>query len=169
MFKENLEMSISRRNILKRGALCVLFAGVPAGIVRAASASQKEGAGKGSTASIDNSIADSFDRLYSFTTLTFSPYLNTPFRFKSASGKNVSAELVEVLDLRPAKGVGSAEAGGAQSFSLLFRGSNSKPLASSQYTITHDALGTFALFVSPVVSKDKNAIYYEAIISHRRP
>jgi hypothetical protein len=152
--------------MLKQGALCALFAGVPSVVVRAAAATQKQGAGKGAPpdASENNS-----DRLYSFTPLTFSPFLNTPFLFRRQSGKSMTTELVEVLDLRKDSADGAADASGAQCFSLLFRGASPKRLASNQYTISHDALGTFALFISPVVSRDKNAIHYEAIISHRRP
>jgi hypothetical protein len=159
-------MAISRRTILKQGALCALFAGVPSVAVRAAATAQKQGAGKGAP---PDAAENSSDRLFSFTPLTFSPFLNTPFLFKRQSGKGMTTELVKVVDLRPGSGDGTAEANGAQCFSLLFRASSLKPLPSNEYTITHDALGTFALFISPVMSRDKNSTHYEAIINHRRP
>lgn len=162
-------MSVSRRSFLKYASLAASAA--LTGVAPARAVAQKSATGK----SLPRSVSDyEIDRLYTFTPETFSPYLNTEFRFKRAGGKSVTTVLVEVRDLRPPSGKDAAAndaaaASAGQCFALVFRGARSKPLASEQYRVTHGALGSFALFISPVGSGDATASYYEAVVNHRLP
>jgi hypothetical protein len=46
-----------------------------------------------------------------------------------------------------------------ESFSVLFRGSRSKPLESKIYRFVHNQMGTFDLFISPVNDSKKERTY----------
>jgi hypothetical protein len=159
-------MSVSRRKFLQAGSLSALFAGLHlkfAGFVYAWPGDTTKAGTRARTARAGNA-----DPLLVFTAATFADQLNTAFQFQHSASGTVTTKLIEVTDPRPASSVGSAEKDGPQCYSLLFRGSRSQLLAQNNYTIRHDALGTFNLLTTPVVSKDQKAFYYEAIISHRR-
>ena len=90
--------------------------------------------------------------------------LNTHFLI-SATGAKSSVKLVSVEDLPQVKSFGNQKEG----FSLLFRGEQTSPLQQNTYLIEHSRLGTFSFLLVPVMTKDKSAPHYEAIINHLRP
>jgi hypothetical protein len=97
------------------------------------------------------------------TMATFTPYLNSTFHIHTGSSTVVDATLISVLDLKAAA-ANPALIAGAENFSLLFAASSQSPLlADSAYTIEHDALGTFTLFLVPVEKAVMRR--YEAIIN----
>ena len=133
-------MATSRRNFLKSGSLVALAAGIPL-------ASLERVLGSDRTAL---SIAG-------LTRKNFAEHLNTNFIIHHAQSK-VSVRLVEVENLRAATPRGEA-------FSLLFRGDHSTALTQNTYVIQHGKLGRFSFLLVPMRTRDKSAVFYEAIIN----
>ena len=88
----------------------------------------------------------------------FQAQLRTQF-FLGAS--RVPIRLIEVIDL----GSKRSANGPREAFSLTFHGDNASPLRQETYMIEHEKLGMFSLLIVPIVSKDKSARYYEAVIN----
>ena len=133
-------MATSRRNFLRTGSLVALAAGIPL-------ASLERVLGSDRTAL---SIAG-------LTRKNFAEHLNTDFIIHHAQSK-VSVRLVEVENLRAATPQGEA-------FSLLFRGDHSTALTQNTYVIEHGKLGRFSFLLVPMGTRDKSAVFYEAIIN----
>lgn len=57
-----------------------------------------------------------------------------------------------------------AESGGYRSWTLTFSGPTEAPLAQATWTITHERLGTEAVFLVPV-DRSRDAVVYEAVFS----
>jgi uncharacterized protein DUF6916 len=89
----------------------------------------------------------------------FSKHVNTKFRV-------VSDEPVE-LELTEVKGYMSKpdEESGMERFSAFFRGPSDRYLQQTTYTLEHDQMGEFALFLVPV-RQDQNGFRYEAVFNY---
>jgi len=136
-------MTTSRRNFLKNGTLGALAAGVSLGITEI---------GFGAPALNATASALLPDMA------AFQAHLRTDFLI----GKSrVPIRLINVLK------VGSKQTaeGKKEAFTLTFRADPKPFLKQETYTIEHAKLGTFSMLLVPVVSKDKNARYYEAVIN----
>ena len=103
----------------------------------------------------------------------FASNRDTPFLFHVAGGADgdavqgsVRLELVEIRDLSPAPSGGEASGPSSQtkSFSLLFRGPAETPLAQGTYSVEHDTMGSFLIFIVPV-SRDGAGMSYEAVFN----
>lgn len=162
-------MSLSRRRFLRAGSMFALAAGIPMGFASTVFGQQDETPRKILSPQPLKAPQTEPDPGYYFQYATFVPYVNTQFQARTESGRLVPLTLIEAEDRRPATGPESAEAGGAERFSLVFRGSRSTPLQQDVYPLSNDALGEFTLFIVPIISKDTKARYYEAIINRRRP
>jgi archaellum component FlaF (FlaF/FlaG flagellin family) len=91
------------------------------------------------------------------TQKSLSEQLNTKFRLSSGTGQSVEVELVEVTD-------NGEVAGQTERFSALFRGSLEHFFQQGTYSLEHEQLGSFDLFIVPV-RKDEAGFYYEAIFN----
>jgi hypothetical protein len=96
---------------------------------------------------------------------TFSAFLNTIFRVQvGLELGGVRIRLIEVSNLVPEADRERAAAEGREAFSLSFRGSLSDEFRQGTYTIEHDALGRFDMFLVKR-GVDKKFRYYEAVFN----
>jgi len=140
-------MGTSRRDFMKKGSLVALAAGFPVSLVERAA---------GSEIALP-SVA------FGLSKAAFLAQLNTDFLINEGVAK-VAVRLVEVTDL-PRRGA----TGRKEAFSLLFRGDYAMLLKQNTYLIEHDRLGIFSFLLVPIMTRDKNAPHYEAIINHLHP
>lgn len=94
--------------------------------------------------------------LETFTLDTFTPHLNSTFRVKQGDEVALELQLIE------AKDVGTTPR--QLQFSLLFHGPHSPVLLQSIYSLEHDEIGAFDVFLVPV-KKDQEGFCYEAIFN----
>jgi len=134
-------MTTSRRNFLRNGAIGALAAGVSLGV---------------SKTSFAASTGSEFPELPDMA--AFQAQLKTDFLIGRSK---VPIRLVNVLKLGSKRAVD----GKREAFTLTFRADPKPPLKQETYTIEHAKLGTFSMLVVPVVAKDKEARYYEAVIN----
>ena len=89
----------------------------------------------------------------------FSKYVNTKFR--------VTVEPPVELELTEVKGYLSREHEemGMERFSAFFSGPGDRFLNQNTYSLEHDQMGTFALFLVPV-KQDQNGFRYEAVFNY---
>ncbi len=86
----------------------------------------------------------------------FQAALNTPFRVGLPTEAEVDLTLVEARTARSTSG--------GESFSLLFRGPVDPFLPQRMYAFSHEALGSFDLFIVPV-GRDPEGFQYEAVFN----
>lgn len=141
-------MATSRRDFLRKGSLVALVAGVPLGLAEKIAGRE----------TVSSSVA------LGLSQAAFKGQLNTRFLINEGTRK-VVVKLVAVDDLRR----GETFARGKEAFSLLFRGNQENVLNQNTYLIEHERLGVFSFLLVPIMTRDKRAPYYEAIINHLRP
>jgi len=141
-------VSSSRRKFLRTGLLAALFAAVPLKHVLGQSWKNRDG-NPGETPPAQG------DPLGNYSKATFSSYLNSIFQLQTVAGI-VEVTLTRVDDMPAPKG--------GECFALLFRG-GSRELQQNTYTVTHPALGTFALLLVPSGSDQNGAQGYLATIN----
>ena len=134
-------MSKSRREFIKRGAVAAIAAGLPATLVKSASAH-----------SIDVFLGHE-DQL---AKANFARHLNTTFRAQASGSRTVELKLIKISEL-----TGNKKAG----FALLFDGARGKILSQDVYSFQHDKMGRFSLLMVPVVTRRRNQPHYEVIIN----
>ena len=142
-------MSISRRKFLRTGTVAVIAASVPLKAL-AGNAGKESAAKSGSfrSAGGQNQHLDSE---------SFSRCLNTNFRIRSGHHRPISVKLIEVNHWPVSKP-------GKECFSAVFVGSDGKRLGQDTYTVEHDSLGRFALFIVPSTNSTPG-FYYEAVFN----
>ncbi len=93
----------------------------------------------------------------------FSQHLNTKFRVNVDAPKPVELELVEV------KGYESKlnEQGGLERFSVFFSGPANFLLPQYTYTLTHEKMGEFEIFLVPV-GRGEAGFRYEAVFNYQK-
>jgi hypothetical protein len=84
---------------------------------------------------------------------TFRAQCGTTFRV-IRDGEEVPLLLAEVVD--------GPTYGSIESFSLFFHGPADRLLEQATYTFEHDALGSLALFIVPVLGSNAERIVYQA-------
>ena len=134
-------MTTSRRNFLRNGAIGALAAGVSLGVSK-----QSLGASAGSD----------FPELPDMA--AFQAQLKTDFLIGRSK---VPIRLVNVLKLGSRRMLD----GKREAFTLTFRADPKPSLKQETYTIEHARLGSFSMLLVPIVSRDKEARYYEAVIN----
>ena len=89
----------------------------------------------------------------------FSKHLNTKFRI--AGEQPLELELTEV------KGYSSKahEQSGMERFSAFFYGPGDRYLRQRVYTLEHEAMGAFELFLVPI-ARDEKGFRYEAVFNY---
>ncbi len=93
----------------------------------------------------------------------FQDSLNTKFRLHLEDSSFCELDLVEVKEQEVKCGF-SQGSEVYECFSLLFQGSNEPVLEQNTYTIDHADLGTFILFLVPVISIN-GGVQYEAVFT----
>jgi hypothetical protein len=87
--------------------------------------------------------------------------MGTPFRFTAENGDQLDAELIETKEFPLTSRLHKRKAA-RPPFSALFRGTAGTPLPQGTYLTKHARLGSFSLFIVPVLPDPG---YYEAIFS----
>jgi hypothetical protein len=90
----------------------------------------------------------------------FREQVETTFRANYQGGA-VSLRLVSIT--------GGPVEGGGEQFSLFFHGPATAALPQGTYTLEHDALGSLALFIVPIVGSNQQRIVYEACFTRLGP
>jgi hypothetical protein len=90
-----------------------------------------------------------------FTEGTFLDHLNTRFRVSGAASDPLDLELVKVTSL---------SSPGHVQFSIQFLGPGNLFLPQHTYTIEHEVLGKFDLFLVPI-GKNSDGFEYEAVFN----
>lgn len=156
-------MSISRRKFIQASAVALAVAGAP---IAGANLAFGQEASRGVSPIIgagDIPFASQQDPVFTFTRDTFAPYVNSSFEVLSADGRRANFTLTAVDEFQAKGKLGALEAGRTKTYSLFFTGGK-RILPSGSYTLNHPALGTFTLFINPIVSRSTQI--YQAVISH---
>jgi len=90
----------------------------------------------------------------------FSKHVNTKFR-AGLDAEAVDLELVQVKGYLKNPG----DADGMERFSIFFTGPAKPLLAQSTYSLSHDAMGTFDLFLVPI-KPEGEGFRYEAVFNY---
>ena len=93
----------------------------------------------------------------------FSKHLNTKFRIDLDGGDNVEFELVEVKGYMG----GDQEQTGMERFSIFFQGPSEPYLLQSTYSLQHDRMGKFEIFLVPI-GRSEPGVQYEAVFNYFR-
>jgi uncharacterized protein DUF6916 len=91
----------------------------------------------------------------------FSQHLNTNFRVHVNAPRPIDLELVEVKVwvMQP------KEVEGMERFSIFFYGPGDILMPQSTYTLEHERMGTFEIFLVPV-GRDERGFRYEAVFNY---
>ena len=92
---------------------------------------------------------------------TFSELLNTTFQVKLDTPGPVDLELSEVKNHRGA----DREQDSTVQFSVFFTGPTNLFLPQGIYTLAHERMGAFDIFLVPV-GRDENTFHYEAVFNY---
>ena len=93
------------------------------------------------------------------TKAAFSEHVNTKFRILDKETPTViEAQLVDVEERGSSKEI--------QQFSLLFKGPKEPLLPQKTYSIEHESMGDFDLFIVPIAA-DETSASYEAVFSRQ--
>ena len=90
----------------------------------------------------------------------FRQHVNTIFHV-GAGPDRVQLQLAEVAGEQISRGI--------QQFSLFFHGPAGRLLPQGTYSLDHDALGSLALFIVPVIGSNDERIVYQACFSRPVP
>lgn len=106
------------------------------------------------------------DFLNSLTEESFSQNLNTRFRVTTGLTA-INLVLINVRRFEP-NVANSSRTANLDSFSVVFRGPRRRHLESQTYQVSHDQMGSFELFISPVNDHTKQQLY-EVVFNRLRP
>jgi len=152
-------VAVSRRKFLKAGTMVSLSAVIPLKSVVSV-LGQQAGTERPELCKVPaESQADE-----SLTEEVFSRYLDSKFLIYTSPLTAISLQLINVKHLDSTSTRHTARATKLDSFSILFRGPRRTVLESKSYRITHDQMGTFDLFISPVNDSKKQRLY-EAVFN----
>src|SRR6266850_1765611 len=91
----------------------------------------------------------------------FSKHVNTKFRANIDADAEVDLELMEVKGYSGHPG----DQQGMERFSILFKGPAKPLLTQNTYSMSHNAMGTFDLFIVPI-KPDGDSSRYEAVFNY---
>lgn len=100
----------------------------------------------------------------SLTQKEFFQHLNTKFRVTLDTPHQIELELVEVKGY-PIK---AGEQSGMERFSVFFTGPADLRLSQRVYSLEHDAMGKFDIFLVPIAHDDQG-FRYEAVFNYFKP
>jgi hypothetical protein len=98
----------------------------------------------------------------------FAALLKTPFSVALSSGQKMALELVSATAPKPPDGNASKAVPPDGTFSLLFHGPGNRPLDQRTYSLEHERIGQFDLFIVPV-GLEAGKLQYEAIFNRLKP
>ena len=159
-------MKRNTRSFLRTGIKLALTAIVLCGISRVTLAQQTSpplGSGIGHV--VPKEVRN--DPLYKITRAMFTENLKTKFTFQLEDEKLTEMTLIAVNDLNPP----SFKSDGTnirETFSLVFREPSGLSLRQNTYTVKHDKLGTFRLFIVPGETTTTGK-QYSAVINRLYP
>jgi len=93
----------------------------------------------------------------------FSQHVNTKFRLNADTAEPVELELVEVKTYVNKDKPG--ERGGMERFSVFFRGPLDAFLQQATYSLNHEKMGSFDIFLVPLAREEKG-YSYEAVFNY---
>jgi hypothetical protein len=102
--------------------------------------------------------------VFSFSELTFEPYVGDIFTTPNARGEAIELKLIKLQKHEP-KNELTKLARTTKSFSLVFKASDELPPFTSIYTISHPRLGKFDLFLTRRKTQ-QGVLFYEAVFNH---
>ena len=152
-------MTVSRRQFLRAGSLCAVFAGLslsPYSKVFGQEAGRDAGY-------FEVPHGASTDPVFYYTRETFTHYVGGVFTIHSDTGKHIQATLVEVSDCRTA--AQKTSGGMGECFALHFEHRSREAMPQGTRVIEHGALGKFRLFIVP----GPTGASYVAVINHISP
>ena len=156
-------MIVARRDFLRAGTMLSLSAVIPMQGVVSVLAMQ-DATDRGAFKIPVEALPD--ERL---TQENFGRHLYSTFRIVTSPFTSIDLQLIDVKDGNSASA--SAKQAGKkaerESFSVIFLGPRRVSLESKTYTFTHDQMGTFDLFISPVDDTKKQRTY-QAVFSRFR-
>jgi len=91
---------------------------------------------------------------------SFSQNLNTKFRVRADAPRAFELELVEVKGWRTRP----EEQQGMERFSLSFRGPDDIFMPQNTYTLEHERMGEFQIFLVPI-ARDDDGFTYQAVFN----
>ena len=97
------------------------------------------------------------------TSADFAQHLNETFRISADALPGINADLVDVSDL-PDRDRAGTESLRRRPFSLVCRGPPDRTLAQGIFTVEHDEMGSFDLFLVPI-GPDDRGMRYEAVFT----
>lgn len=145
-------MSISRRMFLHAGTLAIVSAGVP---LKGLAAEAFNQSGSGTSLSGRNQT----NALQRLNKEAFARHLNTKFWLRQRNSAATPVKLIELGDMWH-----TAKSARTECFAAVFLGSLETPLPQNTYSVQHESMGKFEMFVVPV-GKSKQGIYYEAVFN----
>ena len=93
----------------------------------------------------------------------FSQHVHTTFRVKVDASQPVELYLVEVKGYEKKGDPGSQ--GGMERFSVFFSGPSDYYLPQKIYSLEHDRMGAFDIFLVPI-ARDEEGVNYEAVFNY---
>ena len=97
----------------------------------------------------------------SLTEKEFSKHINTRFQLDLDEQTGFELELVEVKGYDAA----ATDQTGMERFSAYFRGPSEHYLAQRAYSLKHDGMGEFDIFLVPI-ARDEQWVRYEAVFNY---
>lgn len=95
----------------------------------------------------------------------FSQHVHTKFRVKGGATQPVELYLVEVKGYEKENESGSQ--GGMERFSVFFSGPSDCYLPQKTYSVEHDKMGAFDIFLVPI-GRDDRGYSYEAVFNYNK-
>jgi len=104
---------------------------------------------------------------FMFTRATFDPYVGGIFQSPDARGRMVNLTLLSATSQKPVDGLRLSTTTASQTncFSLMFKAARVLPKSPSIHQMSHPALGTFELFLTPRAQAG-GGMGYEAVFNH---
>lgn len=93
----------------------------------------------------------------------FSQHINTKFRLNVERAEPIELELVEVKSYQNKDKPG--EHGGMERFSVFFLGPLDAFLQQATYSLSHEKMGSFDIFLVPL-SREEKGYSYEAVFNY---
>ena len=93
----------------------------------------------------------------------FSQHINTKFRLDVERVEPIELELVEVKSYDNKDRPG--ESGGMERFSVFFRGPVDAFLQQATYSLSHEKMGSFDIFLVPL-GREEKGYSYEAVFNY---
>ena len=102
--------------------------------------------------------------LDAFTCATFAAHIGETFALTVDTNTGMDLELIEATTLAEGGASSAATSRGRTPFSIIFRGPSTPILRQRIYSLEHNAMGRFDLFLVPI-GPDERGMQYQAIFT----